>query len=80
MITIKDWKDITTFEPIKDGILDVDGTIQRIAKIKNISIEEVEAMDVSDLLPEYLNCVRTVNESVFAKISKLPKNGDGDGV
>lgn len=77
MITIKDWKDITTFEPIKDGILDVDGTIQRIAKIKNISVEEVEAMDVSDLLPEYLNCVRAVNESVFAKISKLPKNGDG---
>lgn len=80
MITVKDWKDIVTFEPIsKDGILDVDGTISRISKVRGKTVEEIEAETaVEDLLPEYIKCVREVNSLVYKKLEAIPKNGSGD--
>ena len=80
MITVKMWKDITGFNPIKDGELDVDGTVKRIADIKGIPIEQIEEMPVCDLLPTFLECVRIVNQEVFKKVDKLAKNAEaGDG-
>lgn len=78
VITIKMWKDITAFEPIVGDKLDVDGTVKRIAEVRGKSIEEVENMAMEDLLPEFIECVHLVNNTVFNKISKLPKNGSGD--
>lgn len=75
-ITVKMWKDITTFEPIVNNMLDVDGTVKRIAEIKGMTIDEVEQMPMEKLLPTYLECVKLVNDTVFAKISQLPKNGE----
>lgn len=80
MITVKMWKKINSFEPIKDDVLDVDGTINIIAEIKNQSVEQVEEMAMEDLLPTFLDCVSEVNKTVFSKLSKLPKNATGDNV
>jgi len=78
MITVKLWKDINAFEPIKGNVLDVDGTIDLIARVKGKTIEEMEEIDIADLLPLFLECVHDVNAKVFEKISQMPKNGNGD--
>ena len=80
MITVKDWKDIVTFDPISaEGVLDVDGTISRIAKVRCKPVAEVEATTaVEDLLPEYIKCVREVNSLVYKKLEAIPKNAGGD--
>lgn len=78
MITVKLWKDINCFEPIKGNVLDVDGTIDLIAKVKGKTIEEMEEIDIADLLPMFLECVHEVNAKVFEKVAQLPKNGSGD--
>lgn len=79
MITVKLWKDINDFNPLESGKFDLDGTVKRIAEVKDIPVEEVEKMPISDILPEFLDCVRIVNEEVFKKVNLLPKNGNGDG-
>lgn len=79
MIKVKTWKKITEFQPIKNGELDVNGTVALIAEIENVPEETVEEMKLSDLLPKFLECVSRVNREIFAKINELPKNGAGDG-
>lgn len=80
MITVKMWKDICDFDPMHDGQLDIDGTLQRISAVKEKSIAELEEMPVSDLLPEFLDCVKIVNAEVFRKVDKLAKNAEvGEG-
>lgn len=78
MITVKLWKEVTAFEPIVEDKLDVDGTVDIIAKIEGKTKEEIEEIPMSDLLPTYLACVRKVNAEVFKKVENLPKNGSGD--
>lgn len=80
MITVKMWKDINAFDPMAGGKLDVDGTVKHIANVREKSIEEIEAMPMENLLPEFLECVHIVNNTVFAKINQMPKNAAGDGV
>lgn len=65
------------FEPIKDGVFDVDGTVKRVVECSGRTVDEVEAMPISDLLPEFLKCLQEINKEVFAK---MPKNGSGDSV
>lgn len=77
MITVKMWKDITSFDPLANGNFDVDGTVKRIVDITGKPVEEVEAMPMADLLPAFIECVKTVNNEVFAKMKQL-KNGSGD--
>jgi len=80
MITVKQWKELNNFEPIKDDILDIDGTIAMIAMVRGKDTAEIEENTaVDELLPEFLACVREVNGSVFAKLNQLPKNVERDG-
>ena len=79
MITVKLWKDVATFEPIKEDMLDVDGTIDIIMRVKGMTKEETEELPMEDLLPLYLECVSEVNKAVFKNVGKLPKNANGDG-
>ena len=79
MVTVKLWKDVATFEPIKDDMLDVDGTIDIIMRVKGMTKEETEALPMEELLPTYLECVSEVNKTVFKNVGKLPKNANGDG-
>lgn len=74
IITVKMWKDIVSFDPVKNNQLDVDGTVKRIAEIKGMTTEEVESMPMEQLLPTYLECVKLVNDTVFSKINSMPKN------
>lgn len=80
MITVKQWKDLVSFEPIsKEGVIDVDGTIRQIAIVRGKTVEEIEeSLTVDELLPEYINCVHDVNALVFSKLDVMPKNGNGD--
>lgn len=80
MITVKQWKDLVSFEPIsKEGVIDVDGTIRQIAIVRGKTVEEIEeSLTVDELLPEYINCVHDVNSLVFSKLDVMPKNGNGD--
>lgn len=79
-ITVKQWKDLVSFEPIsKDGVLDVDGTIKHIATVQGKSVEEVEnEIAVEDLLPTYIKCVHDINAMVYSKLNVIPKNGSGE--
>lgn len=79
MVTVKVWKDINSFEPIVNDMLDVDGTVKRIAAVRGKTVEEIEEMPIDELLPEFLRCVNETNRAVFAKLNKMPKNADGDG-
>lgn len=79
MITVKLWKEVSEFNPMENGELNVDKTVKLISQVKEIPVEEVEKMDISDLLPEFLDCVRIINTKIFAKVDKMPKNGSGDG-
>jgi hypothetical protein len=79
MITVKTWKELVTFDPIRDGKLDVDGTIRLIATVKDKTVEEIEEnTPIDELLPLFLACVHEANDLVFAKINTMPKNGKGD--
>lgn len=78
-MTVKDWKDLITFEPIHDGGLDLDGTIERIAKVEGKTVEEIESsVDIEEILPMFIQCVHRANDLVFARLDKMPKNGKGD--
>ena len=79
--TVKMWKDFTEFDPIKEnGELDLEGTLVRIAAVKSTPVEILEKeMAIEDLLPTYLECVKKVNEKVFAKINKFPNGVEGEG-
>lgn len=80
MITVKMWKDLVSFDPIKDGKFDLDGTIERIAKVKGKTIDEIESTTaVEDVLPTFIECVREANDLVFKRLDTIPKNGNGDG-
>jgi len=76
-VTVKQWKDISTFDPLKDGIFDVDGTIERIKMVTGKSDEDIDNMPMEELLPTYLDCVEKVNSLVFSKLKQIPKE-DGD--
>lgn len=78
-MTVKDWKDLITFEPIHDGGLDLDGTIERIAKVEGKTVEEIESsVDIEEILPMFIQCVHRANDLVFSRLDKMPKNGKGD--
>ena len=78
-MTVKDWKELITFEPIHDGGLDLDGTIEHIAKVKGKTVAEIEAeTEIEDILPMFIECVHKANDLVFARLDKMPKNGNGD--
>ena len=78
-MTVKDWKDLITFEPIHDGGLDLDGTIERIAKVEGKTVAEIEAeTEIEDILPLFIKCVHEANDLVFARLDKMPKNANGD--
>lgn len=79
MVTVKLWREINTFDPLKDGNFDVDGTVYFISQVRNKSVEEVENMAIDDLLPEFIECVKEVNSKVFSKLDKMPKNAVRDG-
>lgn len=77
-MTVKDWKDLITFEPIRDGQLDLDGTIERIAKAKGKTPDEIESETaIEDILPMFIQCVHDANDMVFARLDQMPKNADG---
>ena len=80
MITVKQWKDLVSFEPIsKDGVINVDGTIEQIAIVRGKTVDEIEnTLTVDELLPEYIKCVHEINNLVFSKLDVMPKNGNGD--
>ena len=80
-MTVKDWKELITFEPIRDGVLDIDGTIQCIASAKGKTTDEIEAETaIEDVLPMFIECVRSANNLVFERLDKMPKNGSGDSL
>lgn len=80
MVTVKTWKELATFEPIRDGKLDIDGTVRLIAAVKDKSVEEVESeTPIEELLPTFIDCVHECNNLVFKKLEAVPKNGQGDG-
>ena len=80
MVTVKTWKELATFEPIRDGKLDIDGTVRLIAAVKDKSVEEVEATTpIEELLPTFIDCVHECNNLVFKKLDVVPKNAQGDG-
>lgn len=78
-MTVKDWKDLVAFEPIHDGQLDLDGTINCIAKVKGKTVDEIEAETaIEDVLPTFIQCVHEANDLVFSRLDKMPKNANGD--
>ena len=77
VITVKMWKDINTFDPMENGVFNVDGTVERVAMVTGKTVAEVEEMPMNELLPTFLECVKTVNREVFAKLDVMPKNGSG---
>jgi hypothetical protein len=78
MVTVKAWKDIISFDPIKDGHFDIDGTVARIAAVKGKTVEEIEKdTAIEDLLPTFLDCVHECNNMVFKRLDMIPKNGSG---
>lgn len=79
-VTVKAWKELAGYNPIKDNRLDVSGTVDRIAMVYNVTVEDVEnELNMDDLLPCFLECVTFCNELVFKKLDVIPKNAGGDG-
>ena len=70
MITVKTWKEIVSFDPLANGVFNVDGTVKLIAEVRNMSIEEVEQLPMEDLLPTFIQCVNEVSDLVFSKVGK----------
>lgn len=74
MITVKTWKKLMSFNPITDGVFDVDGTVAILAEVKGKSVEEIENMAADELLPAFLQAVKEANAIVFDKL----KNSEGE--
>ena len=77
MVTVKLWREVNDFNPLHDNNLDVDGTVELIAKVQGKPKEEVEELPIEELLPTFVECVRQVNALVFEKVKQVPKNADG---
>ena len=75
MITVKIWREMNNFDPLANGKFDIDNTIKYISIVRGKTADEVEQMPADELLPEFLKCLREINNSVFAKLDQMPKNG-----
>lgn len=70
------WRRIGGFDPFHDGSFDMDGVVERIAVVYDLTTEEVlENLNISDILPCYLDCVKFVNGLVFSKLDKIASSG-----
>ena len=75
---VKTWRELETFNPLANGNVDVEGTLQRIALVYGTDIETVaENLDLADLLPTFIECIKYVNGVVLEKLQDVPKNVEG---
>lgn len=72
----KVWRELQGFNPLEDGKFNYNATIEKIALVYGLTVEEVEAdLGLDEVLPVFLECVEYVNDFVFAKLQAIPKNG-----
>lgn len=68
------WRKLSGFDPFAGDKFDLDGTLERIALVYGLPVDEVAAgLQISDIIPCYLGCVRHVNGLVFSKLSEVSK-------
>ena len=72
------WRKLAGYDPLDNDRFDYDGTVERIAMVYGVTVEEVEdAVNIEDVLPLYLECVRYLDDKAFSKLGNLPKNAKG---
>lgn len=77
---VKVWRELEGFDPLKDGQINVEGTLEKIAMVYDLPVDTVaEELELADLLTCFLDCVKFVNGVVLEKLKNMPKNGEGDG-
>lgn len=70
------WIKLNGYDPFINDVFDLDGTLERIALVYGITKEDVaEDLNISDILPVYLECVKFVNSLVFSKLDKIASAG-----
>lgn len=68
------WRKIVDFDPLKDNVFHYDDTVEVIAEVYGIGAEDVEAeLELSEILPTFLECVEFVNKQVFMKLEGVSK-------
>ena len=79
-LKVKVWRELEGFDPLKDGEINVEETVKKIAMVYDLPVDTVsDELELSDLLPVFIDCVKHVNGIIFEKLKTIPKNGEGDG-
>lgn len=68
------WREMTGFDPFKDDRFDFNGTVERIALFYGVTPDEVlDELDVSELFPTFVGCVKYLNSQVLRALDETPK-------
>lgn len=79
-VKVKVWRELEGFDPLADNVIDVEGTLKRIAMVYDLPVDTVaDELELNELLPLYIDCVKHVNGIVLEKLKSVPKNADGVG-
>lgn len=76
-IKAKVWRELAGYDPLAGDTFDFDGCIEKIALVYDVEPEKVtEELDISDVFPTFLECIKHVNGLVLSKLDTLPKNAE----
>lgn len=68
------WRELAGFDPLEKDTFHYDDTVKRIALVYGVDVETVEKeLELSEVLPVFVDCVSFVNGQVIAKLNKVAK-------
>ena len=73
-VKAKVYRELVGYDPLKDAVFDYDGIVEKIALVYGVEKQDIEDnFELSELLPEFLRCVRFVNGEVLKNLEDVPK-------
>lgn len=73
----KIWRELAGYDPLANDEFDFDGCVEKIALVYGVSADEVvEELDLAEVFPVFMDCIRFVNSLVLSKLDAAPKNGE----
>ena len=72
-VKAKVWRELVGYDPLKDGVFDYDGCVEKLALVYNVDKETIEEeMELHEMLPAFVKAVDFVNSQVVRGLKEIP--------